>query len=97
MNTTTTTTQGIPAAPSSEELAAQGFIFPELPRVTSEQLKQMMDDGGPLVLVDTRNSVIFDLGHLPQAINIPFEPEAEQIATFLTVLPKDRLIIFYCP
>jgi len=91
----TTTTTGIPGPPSPEELAAQDFVLPELPRITCEQLKQMMDNGEPLVVVDTRLEFFFNMGHLPQSIDIPFQPEDEQTARFLA-LPKDRPIIFYC-
>ncbi len=93
--TTTTTLDASLEAPSAEELAAQSFINPELPRITAERLKQFMDNGESFVVVDTRIEFLFDIGHLPQSINIPFEPEDEQTAGFLA-LPKDRLIIFYC-
>ena len=93
--TTTTTTTGIPGPPSPEELAAQGFLLPELPRITCEQLKQMMDNEEPLVVVDTRLEFFFNMGHLPQSINIQFQLEDEQTTSFLA-LPKDRPIIFYC-
>jgi hypothetical protein len=88
-------TTGIPGPPPPEELDAQGFVLPELPRITCEQLKQMMDNGEPLVLVDTRIELFFNTEHLPQSINIPFQPEDEQTASFLA-LPKNSPIIFYC-
>ncbi|MCK5616597.1 rhodanese-like domain-containing protein [Candidatus Pacearchaeota archaeon] len=94
INTTTTTT-GIPGPPSPEELAAQGFVLPELPRITCDQLKQMIDNGEPLTVVDTRLKIFFNTGHLPQSINMPFQPEDKQTTSLLT-LPKDRPIIFYC-
>jgi hypothetical protein len=91
----TTTTTGIPGPPSPQELAAQNFVLPELPRITCEQLKQMIDNGEPLVVVDTRLEFFFNMGHLPQSIDIPFQQEDEQTASFLA-LPKDKPIIFYC-
>ena len=93
--TTTTTTTGIPGPPSPEELATQGFLLPELPRITCEQLKQMMDNEEPLVVVDTRLEFFFNMGHLPQSINMPYQLEDEQTARFLA-LPKDKPVIFYC-
>jgi 3-mercaptopyruvate sulfurtransferase SseA len=90
-----TTTTGIPGPPSPQELEAQGFVHPELPRITCEQLKKMMDDGEPLVVVDTRQQFFFNMGHIPQSINILYEPFNESPEGLLT-LPKDRLIIFYC-
>lgn len=93
--TSITTTTGIPGPPSPEELAAQGFFLPELPRITCEQLKQMMDDGESLVVVDTRIELFFNMGHIPQSVNIIYWPDEEEPEGFLT-LPKDRPIIFYC-
>lgn len=93
--TTTTTAAEIPEPPSPEELAAQNFTLPELPRITCEQLKQMMDDGEPLVVVDTRIEFFFNNGHIPQSINIIYQPNEEEPEGFLT-LPKDEPIIFYC-
>ena len=55
----------------------------------------MLDDGEPLVVVDTRIEFMFNLGHLPQTINISVRSEEEQLNKFRT-LPKDRPIIFYC-
>ena len=92
MNTTTAT--GIPEPPSAEELAAQGFFVPELPRVTCEQLKQMIDSGEPLVVVDTRAGPTYNIEHIPQSINIPYQ-RIDEIENNLLALPKDRPIIFY--
>ena len=80
--------------PSIEELDAQGFFAPELPRVTCEQLKQMMDSGEPLVVVDTRAKPLFDMEHIPHSINIPYQ-RVDEIETSLLALPKDRPIVFY--
>ena len=93
--TTTTDTTTIPEPPSAEELAAQGFLLPELPRVTCEQLKQMIDNEEPLVVVDTRIEFFFNAGHIPQSVNIIYKPDEEEPQGFLA-LPKDRPIIFYC-
>lgn len=82
-------------APSAQELTEEGFILSELPRITAERLKQFMDDGEPLVVIDTRIKFLYDLGHLPESINIPYNPEDAQATSFL-LLPKDRFIILYC-
>ena len=89
-------TTGIPAPPSPQELADQGFLLPELPRVTGEQLKQWMDNKEPLVVVDTRINFMFNQGHLPESINLPVTSGAEEMTAGLMALPQDRKIIFYC-
>ena len=88
-------TTGIPGPPSSEWFAQQGYPSPEIPRISSQQLKQMVDNEEPLIVIDNRPVYKFNNGHIPQAINLPDDLEAEQIAGFLT-LPKDRPIILYC-
>ena len=97
--TTETITPSTP--PSAEELAEQGFALPEIPRITCEELKQMMDRGDDFVLVDTRSVEWgYDLGHLPGAISIPNQPEPpdteEGITMKLEGLAQDQLTIFYC-
>jgi len=94
-----TTTPGTP--PSAEELAEQGFALPEIPRITCEEVKQMMDGGAGFVLVDARSREWgYDMGHLPGAISIPNQPEApyteEWITTQLEGLAQDKLTVFYC-
>jgi len=97
-----TTEATTPANPhSAEELAEQGFAHPEIPRITCEELKQMMDGEGDFVLVDTRSVEWgYSMGHLPGAISIPNEPEPPYTEEWVTMqlegLPQDELIIFYC-
>lgn len=45
--------------------------------------------------IDAREPEIFDEGHIPGAINIPFE-ELNQFADSLELLPKQNLVVFYC-
>jgi ABC-type Fe3+-hydroxamate transport system substrate-binding protein len=96
--TTTTPTTTIPdvsgGAPSAAELAEQGFISPELPRITAEKLKQLMDQGESFILVDVRDGYQYIFKHLPQAISLPLNTGDAQIAGFLA-LPKDELIFIY--
>ena len=86
--------------PSKEFLADHNYELPGIPRVTCEGLKQMIDRGDSFVLVDVRYPSIYQLKHLPGAINIPFFPMPSltqaQIDNLLLGLPKDKLSIFYC-
>ena len=76
------------------------LAYPEVPRITCEELKQLMDKGVDLVLVDTRLESNFKRGHLKGAINIPDIPPPpvteEMIKEKLMMLPRDKLIVFYC-
>lgn len=94
-----TTTQ-VPGPPSPEELAEQGFFSPEIPRVTCEELKQMMDNEEDFTLVDVRFKYFYDEQHLPGAIFIQSDTTPlitqQWIDNQLGKLPKDENIIFYC-
>lgn len=60
-------------------------------RVNAEQLKQMVDTNA-ITLLDVRDSVSYNNGHIPGAIHIPFarvEAEASR-------LPKGKPIVAYC-
>lgn len=84
---------------NEESLPEENLVHPELPRVTCEELKQLMDEGANLLLVDTRGESHFKKEHITGAINIPnnpFPPFTEQMIEIrLGMLPQDRLIIFY--
>ena len=85
--------------PTPAELERQGFLNPEIPRITCYQLKQKMDAGDLMYVVDVRPEFLYELGHLPNTLNIPSEEwkeaSEEEIANLLT-LPKDRFIVLYC-
>ncbi len=76
-------------------LAANGYLSPNLPRITCQELKQRLDSGESVIIVDVRARVGFKLFNIVGAINIPNEPEDESIAG-IKALPKDKLIVFYC-
>jgi predicted sulfurtransferase len=71
---------------------------PEVPRITAKELKQLMDEKGEYILVDTRNSYSYDYGHIEGAINIYYDPQGDPFPRkmMLRALPRDKLIIFYC-
>jgi 3-mercaptopyruvate sulfurtransferase SseA len=84
------------APPSAQELERQGFLHPELPRITAEGLKHKLDSGEPVVVVDTRLSMFYNGGHIPESINIPVTTQADLEDPPFNDLPKDREIVFYC-
>lgn len=49
--------------------------------------------GRPNVLIiDLRNKEEYDVGHIPSAVNIPYEDLDDQKSK----LPRNNLLIFYC-
>jgi hypothetical protein len=95
--TETSQTETVPPGviPPASVLVRQGFLSPELPRISAEELKIIYDNRDPVTIVDVRPKDLFSTGYIPGARNIPNEPEAESLDK-LTQLPKDRLIVLYC-
>ena len=83
------------AVPPPSVLLRQGYLLPELPRISAADLKVIYDNRDPLILVDVREKDLFDTGYIPGARNIPNEPEADSL-TRLKQLAKDKLIVLYC-
>jgi hypothetical protein len=86
-------------------LPMQGFageedevMHPEVPRITAEELKHLIDEGDEYVLVDSRDSASYNQGHIEGAINIYFDPTGDPVSLemMLIGLPMDKLIIIYC-
>ncbi len=61
--------------------------------ITGDELKEMMNDGRDIVIVDVREPELFREGHIPGAINIPFDGAHKRILKELS--PDDR-IVFVC-
>lgn len=68
--------------------------MPEAPRITVDQLKQRMDAGEDITLVDVRNPQAWAQSDtmMPEAIRVPVD-EFEQ---HLAQIPKNRPIVTYC-
>lgn len=62
--------------------------------ISGPELEAMMKDGAPIVVVDVRESELYAKGHVPGAINIPYE-DASQTRILRELSPKDR-IVFIC-
>jgi len=94
---TVTAEQGpTPPPEPSATVEAEGTpsALPEPVRVTVEQVKQWMDEGVPLVFLDSRSESSWRaLGtKLPGAIRVP----PDDVESHLSEIPRDRRIIVYC-
>jgi rhodanese-related sulfurtransferase len=78
--------------------AKEALPFPDVPRITAEEVARLMKDKGSIVLVDTDDPEVYEAEHIQGAINIPFDPTGDirDKDQTLSVLPGDRLIVFYC-
>lgn len=61
--------------------------------ITGEELQALMKDGQPVKIVDVREPELFKSGHVPGAVNIPYDTAHGRILKELS--PRDR-VVFIC-
>jgi len=62
-------------------------------RITTNELKVLLDNKADIVVVDVRDKDSYKAGHIPGAISMPFPDE---IKARNNELPQDKPIIIYC-
>jgi len=72
--------------------------FPQVPRITGEEVERLAKNKGNVVLVDTDDSEAYAAEHIKGAVNIAYDPtvDAREQDQSLSALPGDKLIVFYC-
>ncbi|HKV63118.1 MAG TPA: VTT domain-containing protein [Candidatus Acidoferrum sp.] len=76
-------------------VARQRFLRDlRIARITAEELKEKIDAGEELVIVDLRHSVDFEAD--PETIPGAFRMDAKELEEKNDRLPRDREIILYC-
>jgi len=66
----------------------------EVSRISMEELKELMDSGADVVVVDCQPRSVYEQGHIPGAISLPWAMEITPADA--QQLPQDKLIITYC-
>ena len=61
--------------------------------ITGEELQALTKDGQPVKIVDVREPELFKSGHVPGAINIPYDTAHGRVLKELS--PNDR-VVFIC-
>lgn len=76
-------------------IARQQFLRElRIARISPEELKQMLDAGEPLTIVDLRHSLDFEAD--PETIPGAFRMDASELEQKDEKLPRDREVILYC-
>ena len=77
--------------------ASEDVVLPDLPRISVEELKQMVDKNADIVIVDTRDGGSYAAGHIKGAINIQYDVTSDPMnrQMMLIALPMDKLIVTY--
>ena len=78
--------------------AGEDVVLPDLPRISVEELKKMVDEDADIVIVDTRDGGSYAAGHIQSAINIHYDVTSDpmQRQMMLIALPMDKTIVTYC-
>ncbi len=64
----------------------------EVPRITPQEVKTLLDSGEQILFVDTRSRGEWGEVHIPNALSIPYE----EVEARYGELPKDKMIVLYC-
>jgi rhodanese-related sulfurtransferase len=83
---------------SSSISAMEDVVLPKIPRIKAEELRQMVDKGADMVIVDVRDSGSYEAGHIKGAINIYYDSTADPMdrQMMLLALPMEKLVVTYC-
>jgi len=66
----------------------------DVPRISIQELKKMMDNGEKVTILDTQPKAIYKEGHIKGAISLPWKSQIALEDVFS--LPGDVLIVTYC-
>ncbi|MCL2878452.1 MAG: rhodanese-like domain-containing protein [Acidobacteria bacterium] len=66
----------------------------DMPRISIQELKALMDKGTPVTIIDAQPKNIYDEGHIKGAISLP---ASKRIALEdVWSIPSDQLVVTYC-
>jgi cytoskeletal protein RodZ len=86
----------VPTATSAPEPAATEPQRPttssEVPRLSARDLKDRLDNGEAILVVDARTTTAFESRHITGAISVPLS----EVESRLDEFPRDQEIVFYC-
>jgi rhodanese-related sulfurtransferase len=79
-------------------VAGEDVVLPDLPRISVEELKQMIEKKAEVVILDTRDGGSYAAGHIKGAVNIHYDATSDpmQRQMMLIAMPMDKLIVAYC-
>lgn len=62
-------------------------------KINEAELHSMMSDGSELVIIDVREADLYNAGHIPGAVNIPYDGT---IKVEMNKYEKDTRIVYVC-
>jgi rhodanese-related sulfurtransferase len=85
-------------AGSAADSVKEKLPYPNVPRITAEEVQRLIKTKGNVVIVDTDDSMSYGAEHIKGAVNITYDPTTDisNADQTLQALPGDKLIVFYC-
>lgn len=80
--------------PAPEEVDGPPTSPEQMPRISVEELKALMDSGERIAVVDVRPKESFDLGHIAGAISFPWKSQLTM--GDVELLPMSLPMVTYC-
>ena len=71
-------------------------VVPKLPASMAWAEVKPLLAKGEIVLVDARDTLAYEEGHIPGAVSLPMGSIGDKIAAFMAGVPKDKPIVIYC-
>ncbi len=65
----------------------------DLQKISPEELLTLIEGEADLIVVDNQPKGAYDIGHVPGAVNFPWDMEVSDPGD---LLPKDKLLVLYC-
>lgn len=66
----------------------------DVPRISIQELKKMMDAGKPVMVIDVQPKDVYKAGHIKGAISIPWKSQIALEDVFN--LPTEKPVVTYC-
>jgi predicted sulfurtransferase len=93
---------GLPSVSAAQDTAQADELVlphPEVTRIEPAELLRLIEGEADLVIIDTRDAISYEYGHIEGAINIYYDPTGDPMTRelMLGAMPGDKLIVLYCP
>jgi len=66
----------------------------EIPRITMEELKKLIEEKADVIILDVQSKGVYDKGHIKGALSFPWAVELPEAQ--VRQLPRTKPIITYC-
>lgn len=82
------------ATPTPEVVGIRTMSVDEVPRISVEELKELMDGGADIVILDSQPKSVYEQGHIKGAISFPWAMEIDEEDTWMLLWAQP--IVSYC-